>query len=233
MLEQARTKTIRVIVLDALGLSRASLARFLAADGFEITGECATAAEVLEVLQHSPTDVILLDFDPCIDPGVLINGAREAGFDGRFLVIAGVLDARKSAIALKLGASGVFLKSEGPERLAQAIRVVVQGDVWIDQKVIQSLANELVNGVRLRDLGSVSLDERERNVLRGIVEGLSNRSIGEWMGLSESSVKNIVQRLFHKGAVKTRGQLVRVALEGAFGAPEVLKPRAAESLRPE
>ena len=46
--------TIRLIVLDALGLSRASLARFLAATGFEISGECATPSEALDVLKHSP-----------------------------------------------------------------------------------------------------------------------------------------------------------------------------------
>jgi DNA-binding NarL/FixJ family response regulator len=54
----------------------------------------------------------------------------------------------------------------------------------------------------------------------GILEGLTNRKIGGNMGLAESSVKNIVQRLFGKAGVKTRGQLVRVALEGSLGAEQ-------------
>jgi DNA-binding NarL/FixJ family response regulator len=224
---------IRVIVVDALSLSRSSLARYLAATGFEIAGECATCGELLEVLRNAPADVILLDFDLCADPGEPISSVLGAGFAGRFLVLAGMVDTRKSAIALKLGASGIFLKSERPDRLAQAIRVVAAGDVWIDQKVIRSLADELVDG-RPRENGHVTqLDERERNVLGGIVSGLANRSIGQRMGLSESSVKNIVQRLFHKGGVKTRGQLVRVALEGAFGSREFSKLEAAEPVRVE
>jgi DNA-binding NarL/FixJ family response regulator len=222
--QTTRESTIRVILLDALGLSRASLARFLAAAGFEISGECATPGEVLDVLNHSAADVILLDFDLCADPGEFISTARQAHYDGRFLAVSSTVDARKSAVALKLGASGIFLKSEAPDRLAQAIRVVAAGDVWIDQKVIQSIAGELIE--RDRHRGFISprqIDDRERNVLLGILGGLSNRSIGEEMGLSESSVKNVVQRLFHKGGVKTRGQLVRMALEGAFGSQESLR----------
>ena len=225
MTTHTQEPAIRVILVDALGLSRASLARFLAAAGFEISGECASSGEALDLLRHASPDVVLLDFDLCSDPQDFISAARQIGFQGRVLAIAGAMDARKSAIALKLGASGIFLKSEPPDRLAQAIRVVAAGDVWIDHKVIQSLADELVLRYRHRDFAAVrQLDERERNVLRGILSGMSNRSIGDGMGITESSVKNIVQRLFHKGGVKTRGQLVRVALEGTFGAVLNLPP---------
>jgi len=228
MTDQIPESTIRLIILDAFGLFRASLGRFLISAGFEVSGEYATCAEVLDFLQHSTTDVILLDLD-CGEPGSVISGARQAGYQGRFLVIAGSMDATKSAVALKLGASGVFLKSEPPDRLVQAINVVAGGDVWIDQQVIQLLATELVD--RYRYPGPAKqLDERECNVMRGILGGLSNKTIGDSMGLSESSVKNVVQRLFHKGGVNTRAQLVRMALEGAFGAPDVLGRHADYSI---
>ena len=55
-------------------------------------------------------------------------------------------------------------------------------------------------------------------MLLGILGGLTNRKIGDNMGLTESSVKNVVQQLFRKAGVKTRSQLVRVALEGSLGA---------------
>ena len=57
------------------------------------------------------------------------------------------------------------------------------------------------------------------------VNGLTNKKIGTNMGLSESSVKNIVQRLFGKAGVKTRSQLVRVALEGSLGTTRQLISR--------
>jgi DNA-binding CsgD family transcriptional regulator len=81
------------------------------------------------------------------------------------------------------------------------------------------LADQLVDPyVQLDDQDSTPvLEDRERKVLLGILGGLTNKKIGVNMGLSESSVKNIVQRLFGKAGVKKRSQLVRVALEGSLG----------------
>ena len=66
-------------------------------------------------------------------------------------------------------------------------------------------------------------------MLTGILQGLTNKKIGENMGLSESSVKNSVQRLFGKTGVKRRSQLVKVALEGSLGAAETLLTRQSSS----
>jgi len=164
-------------------------------------------------------DIVLLDFDLGSEHGnEFISAARQAGYCGRFLLVAGAADARSSAIALKLGASGIFLKSDTPERLLHAIRLVANGEVWVDPRVIQMLAELIDRYPQFDDQASTGvLEDRERNVLLGILGGLTNKKIGANMGLSESSVKNIVQRLFGKAGVKTRGQLVRVALEGSLG----------------
>ena len=207
------------MVLDQLGLNRLSLARFLASEpGFEIAGDCGTAVEALEVLERAAVDVILLDADFFSAQTDFIPAAREAGYRGQFVILAGSCDARKLALALKLGVSGIFLKSEPPERLSRAIRHVSNGEVWIDQKIIALLAGALVDRYPALDdgIGSKPLDDRERAVLAGIVGGLSNRKIGEQINISESSVKNVVQRLFNKAGVKTRSQLVRIAMEGSF-----------------
>jgi two-component system, NarL family, nitrate/nitrite response regulator NarL len=213
---------IRLVLLDGHGLFRASLGRLLASEpDLEVAGECGTSAEALEVLKGSTVDVVLLDFDVGTEHGNdFISTAQQAGYLGRFLIVAGSADVRNSAIALKLGASGIFLKSETPERLLQAIMLVGNGGGWIDQRIIQLLADQLIDPhPRLEDQWSSGpLEDRERNVLLGILEGLTNRKIGDNMGLSESNIKNIGQRLFGKAGVKTRGQLVRVAFEGSLGA---------------
>jgi DNA-binding NarL/FixJ family response regulator len=222
MIQETQQETLRVVIIDSQSLFRSSLGRFLASTGFDVLAECATSGEALDFMRRSAADVILLDYD-LADPGDMISLAREAGYQGRFLIIAGAVDARKSALAIKMGASGIFLKSEPPDRLVQAIHLVAEGRVWIDQQVIQLLAGEIVDGGRSREFIRHPLDDRERKVLRGILSGYSNRTIAVSMGVSESSVKNIVQRLFHKGGVKTRGQLVRMALEGAFGTPDFFR----------
>ena len=213
---------IRLVLLDDHGLFRTSLSRLLGSEpGLEIAGECGTSAEALEVLNRSAVDIVLLDFDLGSERGhEFILAARQAGYRGRFLLVAGVPDVRAAAIALKLGASGFFLKSEAPERLVHAIRLVANGEVWVDPRVIQMLAEQLVDRYPHYDnQGSADvLGDRERNVLLGILGGLTNKKIGVKIGLSESSVKNVVQRLFGRAGVKTRSQLVRAALEGSLGA---------------
>jgi len=211
---------IRVVLLDDHGLFRAILARFLASEpDVEIVSECDTSSEALETLSGSIVDVVLLDFDLGSERGSdFITAARKAGYRGHFLIVASAPDVN-SAVGLKLGASGVFLKSEAPDRLLRAIRLVADGDIWVDHRVIQMLADQVVtrepqsNGAGLNG----ALEEREHQVLRGILAGLTNKKIGDTLGLTESSVKNVVQRLFGKAGVKKRSQLVRVALEGSRG----------------
>lgn len=219
---------VRLLLLDDHGLFRTSLARLLASEtGFEVAGECGTPAEALEVLHGSSVDVVLLDFDPGIwCANDFMSAARKAGYQGRFLVVAGVVDAERLATALKLGASGVFLKSEAPERLIQAIRFVATGAVWVDERIIQVLAYQCLSQPRRGNQQSRNgLEEREQRVLAGILGGLTNRKIADSMGVSESSVKNILQALFSRTGVRKRSQLVRLALEGSLGNPQPLVER--------
>ena len=212
---------IRLVLLDEHCLFRASLSRFLASeDGFQIDGEYGTFTEALEALNSSTADVVLLEFDLGSASGNdFISAARQAGYCGRFLLLTGAVDARSAAMALKLGA-GIFLKSETPERLVYAIRLVADGQVWVDPRVIQMLAEQLINYCPRYEgqKSSGFLEERERNVLLGILGGLTNKRIGNKLGLTETSVKHLVRRLFTKAGVKKRSQLVRAALEGSLGA---------------
>lgn len=212
---------IHLLLVDDHVLFRASLARFLASEvGFSVVSECVSFDEALRVLGSSTIDIILLEFELGTERASdFMLAARQAGYEGRFLLIADAPGARSAAVALKMGASGIFMKSDAPERLVRAIRQVVSGELWVDSKVIQMLAEQLVDRypqLQSSNVGDV-LEDRERNVLLGILGGLTNKKIGAGMGLSESSVKNIVQRLFGRAGVKTRSQLVRVAMEGSFG----------------
>src|ERR1700693_2626702 len=112
MEKQTDENRIRLVLIDDHGLFRASLGCLLASEpGFQVTGECGTSAEALEVLKRSGADIILLEFDLGSERGSeFISAARQAGYQGRFLIVTGAADARNSALALKLGASGIFLK---------------------------------------------------------------------------------------------------------------------------
>jgi two-component system nitrate/nitrite response regulator NarL len=208
-----------LVLLDEQGLSRASLAHRLALEpGFQIVGECSAAAEAADALSRSAVDVVLLDFN--IGPETaadLIVAARNTGYQGQFLLIAGTVDVESSALVLKLGASGIFLKSGPPERLIKAIRLVAGGETWIDREVIGLLAECCSDQpARRPHRQGKDLSDRERRVVSGILDGLTNQRIAREMGLSEGSVKSILQGLFSRTGVHSRSQLVRLAIEGAL-----------------
>jgi len=208
---------IRLLLLDDHVLFRESLGRLLASEpDFVMAGHCGTAAEALDILKKTPVDLILLDYDLGGDHGAqFLEAAHRAGYRGKTLMVTAGMSATESSIALKLGASGIFLKHNSPGSLAQAIRQVAAGEMWVDPKVIQLLADNVSfrEEQNLRRL----LTEREQEVLQGLFEGLTNKEIAAQLGVSESAVKATLQQLFQKTHVRTRSQLVRIALESSLG----------------
>jgi len=206
---------IRLLLVDDHPLFREGLARLLALEpDFEVVAQCSTSAEALRLLSGSEIDIVLLDFDLGNEQGnPFISSARQSGYAGKILMVTAGMNAAESSAALKLGASGIVLKHSSPSALAKAIRLVANGEVWVDQKVILQMADRLQRG---RQGLPRALTEREDQVLRGVFEGLANKEIAAKIGVSEGSVKATLEQLFDKTGVRTRSELVRIALEGSF-----------------
>jgi DNA-binding NarL/FixJ family response regulator len=207
---------IRLLLVDDHPLFREGIARLLASEpDFEMVAQCGTAAEGLQMLGRFAIDVVLLDFDLGAEHGnQFISSARQSGYAGKILIVTAGMNATQSFIALKLGASGILLKTSSPGTLAKAIKLVAHGEIWIDQKVIQQMADRALHGGE--HVLPPTLTEREDQVLKGVFEGLTNKEIGTKMGISEDSVKTTLRYLFRKTGAQTRSQLVRIALEGSF-----------------
>jgi DNA-binding NarL/FixJ family response regulator len=207
----------RLLLVDDHILFREGVSRLLASEpDFEIAGTCGTAAEALQAMADTPVNVVLLDYDLNTDHGAqFITAARNAGYTGKILMVTAGMSAKESSVALKLGASGIFLKHNSPGSLAKAIRLVVSGEMWVDQKVLQLMADEVEHSEEAAP--APMLTEREQQVLRGVFEGLANKEIANRLGITEGGVKSCLQQLFQKTQVRTRSQLVRIALEGSLG----------------
>ena len=216
--------TIRLLLLDDHVLFREGLSRLLASEpDFEIAGQSGTSAEALGILRRAAVDLVLLDFDLGDDHGnTFLTAARDAGYTGKVLMLTAGMTATESSIALQLGASGICLKHNSPASLARAIRLVASGEMWVDQKVIQAMAD----GVHRAEEPPVRklLTEREQQVLKGIFEGLTNKEIAVHLGVSEGAIKATLQQLFQKTRVRTRSQLVRIALEASLATSPTRKP---------
>jgi len=210
-------KRMRLLLIDDHVLFREGLSRLLGSEpDFEIAGSCGTLSEALEVVRQGPVDIVLLDADLGDERGSqFISAARRLGFAGKILMVTMGMSAKECSVALQLGASGIFMKHDSPGSLGKAIRLVAGGEVWVDQRVIQEMA-AAVQGAD-DQVANKPLTEREQDVLQGIFEGLTNKEIGARLGVTESAVKATLQQLFQKTGVRTRSQLVRIALERSLG----------------
>jgi len=201
-------QTIRILLVDDHALFRQSVARSLAAEpGMEIA-HCGSIRDALALMAQREFDVVLLDHDLGSErASAFLPAARQAGFAGKVLVVTAWVSETESRRLLRQGVSGIFRKEAALEDLTASIRTVAAGGTYGPPGPSPA---EAAGG----EASSQPLfNDRQRKVLRFVLEGLSNKEIAWRLQISESYVKAILQNLFQKTGVRTRGQLVRVAFE--------------------
>jgi DNA-binding NarL/FixJ family response regulator len=207
---KTQTHTTRILLVDDHALFRAGAARLLEAEeGFEIAGCCGSVEEAITFLRSQPADLVLLDVDLGKERGFeFFKPARDIGFTGRVLVVAGVVGVFEARRLIQNGVAGIFLKQNPPNVLIDAIRAIASGARYIDPALSECLNEDERPAAARKQLSSRDLD-----VWNGVVEGLSNKEIASRVHISEALVKVTLQQLFDKYGVRTRSQLVRIALE--------------------
>lgn len=206
-------QALHILLLDDHALFRESISRLLSVEpGFDVVAHCGTIEEALAVLRRKSIDLVLLDFDLGEHDGRdFLRLAKEQGFKGKILVVTAGVDAEAVSELIRSGISGVFRKHDSAALLAQGIRDVMAGKVWLDQEQLQTALT--TEGSTPQSGGTRRFTERERQVLSFVFEGLANKEIAARIGVSEGSVKSTLQQLFSKTGVRTRSQLVRIVLE--------------------
>jgi DNA-binding NarL/FixJ family response regulator len=206
---ETNQKAIRVLLVDDHALFRESVARVLSLEPELAVEHCPDIASALQILSRQPVDLVLLDHDLGGErASQFLPMARQAGFEGRVLVVTAWVSETEARRLLQQGVSGIFLKEAPLEELLESIRIVMSGGNWVDPSVAPSAEN-----AASAESAAPVFNDRQRKVLRFVLEGLSNKEIAWRLQISESYVKAILQSLFQKTGVRTRGQLVRVAFE--------------------
>jgi two-component system nitrate/nitrite response regulator NarL len=205
---------IGILMVDDHSLFRESLSRLLNGHpGFRIVGQSANATEAVVEFSRVKPDIVLLDYDLGEDSAFsLLTEFKERDPEVKILMVTAGLSDQATVQFMEAGASGVFLKHNNSDQLLAAIDRVAGGEVWLDSSAL----NSLLAGRRNRDEAVIRarpLTDRQTLVLRAILDGLANKEIAWRMNTSESSVKAVIQELFHKAGVRTRSQLVRIAIE--------------------
>jgi len=201
-------------LVDDHSLFRESLSRLLEAEpDLRIVATCSSATEALAIVEREPVDLVLLDFDLGEQEGSLfLETAKTKGFQGRILMVTAGMSDAGTLRAMEAGAAGIFLKHSPPAQLIDAIYKVMGGEMFLDSRAVRSLVAG-ASGKREEQRTSQVFTQRERAVLKGVFEGFTNKEIAGQLEVSEGSVKAVLQQLFDKTGVRTRSQLVRIALE--------------------
>jgi two-component system nitrate/nitrite response regulator NarL len=205
---------VQIVLIDDHTLFRESLVRLLTTEGgFEVVGHCATVAEGSSLIIGRAVDVVLLDYDLGDEVGTdLFATVDVRGGRVKVIMVTAGMEPAATLNAANAGVAGIVLKHSDPRHLIEAIRRVAAGETWWDPAILRPATGNGKTEEPAKPSGR-SITERQRTVLRGILDGLTNKEIASRVQTSETSVKATIQELFNKAGVRTRSQLVRVALE--------------------
>jgi two-component system, NarL family, nitrate/nitrite response regulator NarL len=153
----------------------------------------------------------------------LLDGLKQHHKNTKVLAVTASMSNAATVRMMEAGASGIFLKHSSLDQLLLAIRRVAQGELWLDpgafRVFLAGRSSTAETDDQMRPLTS-----RQNQVMRGVLDGLTNKEIALNLNVSESSVKAVIQELFQKAGVRTRSQLVRIAIEKHSS--DWLKPQA-------
>jgi NarL family two-component system response regulator LiaR len=205
--------TIRIMLVDDHAVVRSGLAAFLMAyDDLELVGEASDGTEAVRLCAAVQPDVVLMDLImPEMDGATATREIRTLFPDIQVLALTSFKEDDLVQGALEAGAIGYLLKNISTDELANAIRSAHAGRPTLAPEAAQAL---IQNATRKQDHEpGDDLTEREREVLRLMVEGLNNSAIAERLVVSRSTVKFHVSNILSKLHASSRTEAVAYALQ--------------------
>lgn len=204
---------IRIVIADDHAVLRESLSALLQTQSdFEVVGTAANGSEALKLVHSRPPDVLVLDlFMPGADGFEVLRTLDRAGSRVAAVVLTGSESQFDYAQVVRLGARGLVLKADGPEKLFSAIRAVAQGELAFSPEMANQVLHTMADAPRpTASLRRLSPREREIAVL--VSRGLKNRDMAQELSISENTVKRHLQSIFTKTGTHDRLELAVLAL---------------------
>lgn len=194
----------RLLLVDDHPMIRRGLKDLLSLEpDVVVIAECNHGGEALDFLAHNSVDLIVLDHNMPILNGIeTLKKLRETQTDAKILLFTVSNNTKDVQEALQLGVDGYLLKDMEPEQIIDDIRRILRGELVISPTLAPILAQAMRKPTK-NDI-SYELTERELQVLVMISEGMSNKMIGNKLGIAESTVKVHVKHILGKIGLRTR-----------------------------
>jgi two-component system, NarL family, nitrate/nitrite response regulator NarL len=211
---------IRVVLADDHPIVRDGLRKLLTLeDDIEVVGEASDGREVVQVVQETQPDVVILDLRmPHMDGLAALQALQQIDKKSRVIVLTASEDKNEFVQAMKLGCSGIVLKQTAPELIVKSIRKVFAGEIWLDSHTTAAVMRQFAapgdvmaaGGTKGRERSPLS--QREREIVGLVAQGYKNREMAEKMFISEQTVKNHLHNIFDKLGVSDRLELALYAI---------------------
>jgi DNA-binding NarL/FixJ family response regulator len=206
---------IRVVVCDDQEVVREGLRAIVGtAPGMQVVGVAGDGAEVVDVVEGTRPDVVLMDLNMPIVTGVQATRVLHEKFPTVKVLVLTTYDADEWVFdAIRAGASGYLLKDAPRADLIAAIAGTAAGKTFVDSHVAGKLFSQIASPAVARDTTlASSFSDRERDVLRLLAQGLSNAEIAGRLFLSEGTIRNYVSAIFEKLGVSDRTRAALIAV---------------------
>lgn len=206
--------SIAIVIADDHAVLRESLAALLQSQpDFEVVGVAANGEEALQLVQEHRPNVLVLDlFMPQSDGFEVLRTLDGAGNRVASVVLTGSDSNNDYVRVVRLGARGLVLKGDDPQKLFAAIRTVAEGELAFSNEVAESVLNAMATDTPAGPSSMGRLSERERQISYLVARGMKNRDIAADLQISENTVKRHLQSIFLKTGSRDRLELAILAL---------------------
>lgn len=209
-------KLVRVLIVDDHDIVRAGIRMLLDAQpDMAVVGEASDGKEAIEMAGSMKPDVVLMDISMPGTTGIEATRAIKKA-NSRIEIVGLTMHAEDRYFfqLLQAGASGYVVKGAAPRELLEAVRAASRGEAYIHPSLQRKLIGDYVSRTEGSDQASMLADltERELEVLRLIVDGLTSREIAESLVISPNTVERHRQNIMSKLGLHNRAELVRYAI---------------------
>lgn len=211
---------IRVLLADDHPLFRDGVAALLRTRGFDVVGEAGDGVEALEMARQLHPDMILMDIQmPRLD-GLMATRLITTETPETHVIMLTVSEEDENLFeAIKSGAQGYLLKNTDTQTFFELLNGVSRGEAPMSRQLAGKILREFarkITGDKQPDERNGELSDREKDVLRLVAEGMTNRDIGGRLNLSENTIKYHLKNIMQKLHLKNRAQAVAFALQSGM-----------------
>lgn len=204
---------INILIADDHAIVRTGLRALLRSEpSLQLVGEATGGYEAIELVSKTRPDILILDLSmPDLDGIAVTRQLKPQYPDLRILILTVHEDEAMLREAIRAGASGYIVKHAAEAELIAAINTIRRGDLYVDPAMLRVLLVEFPKPRTEQPASPDPLTPRETDVLKLIVQGYTNRQVGEELGISVRTVEGHRANLLEKLGLRTRVELVRYA----------------------